>query len=191
MENNKLRVVLANGSILKQCFSLVSNLIAETKLVFKHNGIEVIAMDPANVAMVSLMLKGELFTEYNVPQETSIGINLASFKDVLKRMTSNDIVTLEINENKLQVKYLGNGRNKEFNLATLELEERGQKMPELKFSTSITTLSDILRAAVDDVEIVGESALFSVNKDKLVISAEGELNKAVVDVQKDDTTSIK
>ena len=46
-------------------------------------------------------------------------------------------------------------------------------------------------SAIEDVDIVAESASFKANSNKFMITAEGELNTAKIEIPKDDNTSIK
>jgi len=58
-----------------------------------------IAMDPANVAMVIFRLLSSSFVEYTVKEETVISINLNNLKQVLRRIKGSDNLTLEVAEN--------------------------------------------------------------------------------------------
>jgi DNA polymerase III sliding clamp (beta) subunit (PCNA family) len=53
--------------------------------------VEIIAMDPANVAMVVFRMPSNCFAEYNVSEETVLAMNLPSFKQVLRRAKPNDV----------------------------------------------------------------------------------------------------
>ena len=68
--------------------------------VFKitPDNIELIAMDPANVAMVVFKLMGSTFAEYDVKKPEFLGINLNNLKQVLRRAKTNDTLTIEVEE---------------------------------------------------------------------------------------------
>ena len=76
MVDENMKISMADGDMLKDSISLVSDIINETNLYVKKDGLEIVAMDPANVAMVVLKLKSGMFTEYSVGNEFSIGLNL-------------------------------------------------------------------------------------------------------------------
>ena len=191
MTNEEMRISLADGKVFKESLSLVSDLVTETKIKIKKEGIELVAMDPANVSMVILNLKSAMFTEYKVEKDAEIGMNLSNLKQVLRRMKSSDIVSLWVADNKFHIAYNDGKTSKNFDLPIIDLEEKEQKVPDLKFAVSITTSSEMFSSAIEDVDIVAESASFKANPNKFMITAEGELNTAKIEIPKDDNTSIK
>ena len=64
-------------------------------------------------------------------------------------------------------------------------------MPELTFPISIMTNSMILSDSIDDADIVGESVTFIAEPKKFTVLAEGDLNKAQIEISADDDTEIK
>jgi len=53
------------------------------------------AMDSSHVALVSLMMKQEMFEHYRADRTISLGMNLASLTKVLKCSGNDDVVTLK------------------------------------------------------------------------------------------------
>ena len=53
------------------------------------------AMDSSHVALVSLMMKSEMFEHYRADRTISLGMNLASLTKVLKCSGNDDVVTLK------------------------------------------------------------------------------------------------
>ena len=105
---------------------------------------ELVAMDPANVAMVVFKLLSSCFTEYDVKEEQEIALNLGNLKQILRRAKPNDTLTLELKDNKLNIQLKGTS-TRTFSLPILELEEKEQKIPDLTFPVSIKTTTDIDR----------------------------------------------
>src|SRR3989344_587085 len=98
-----MRLVLADATLLKDSISVISDLVNEASFKITRDGLELVAMDPANVAMVIYKLLSSSFTEYEIEKEQEIAINLASFKQVLRRASASDILALEVTEdNKLK-----------------------------------------------------------------------------------------
>lgn len=134
-----MKLTLAEPKYLKESISIISELVNEAKFKVTTNGIEMIAMDPANVAMVIFKLLSSCFVEYNIKSETEIGINLNNLKQVLRRAKPTDAVTLEFGEdNKLTV-ILKSKTTRSFSIPVMELEDKEQKVPELAFPVIIET----------------------------------------------------
>ncbi len=156
-----MRLVLADPTLLKDSISVISDLVNEARFKITRDGLELIAMDPANVAMVIFKLLSSSFTEYDVEKEQEIAVNLANFKQILRRVGASDILTLEIaTENKLQIQLKG-GTTRTFSLPLIELEEKEQRVPNLTFPIHIGTTSTVLNDAISDADIVAESVTFA------------------------------
>jgi proliferating cell nuclear antigen len=186
-----MKVVLAEPKYFKDTISIISDLVTEAKFKVKPEGLELVAMDPANVAMIVFKLLSSSFTSYEVKKPETIGINLNSLKQILRRTKGDDILTLETtDDNKLTIQMRSN-TVRSFSIPTLDLEDKEQRVPELNFSLTIETTSTILSEAIEDVSVVAESVTFLGEKSLFLIKAEGDLSKAVIEIKPDDVTAIK
>ncbi|MDP7140798.1 MAG: proliferating cell nuclear antigen (pcna) [Candidatus Woesearchaeota archaeon] len=184
-----MKLSLAEPRYLKESISIISDLVNEARFKVTPDAIELVAMDPANVAMVIFKLLSSSFTEYNVDKEIDMAINLSNFKQILRRAKPEDILTLELEENKLKIQLKSN-TTRTFSLPIIDLEEKEQKVPELKFPISIKTTSALLNDTIEDVDIVAESVMFQAEAKKFTILAEGDLSQAKIEVQESDETKI-
>lgn len=184
-----MKLTLADSKVLKDSVSIISDLVTEARFSINKDSINLVAMDPANVAMVIFKLLSSSFTEYKVEKEVKVALNLNNLKQVLKRAGANDVLTLELQENKFKVVIRGN-TIRTFYLPIIELDEKEQKIPSLNFPLSIKTQTSVLDEAIEDVSIVGESVQFMCEGKKFTISAEGDLSKAKIEVTDDKNTSI-
>ena len=185
-----MRLTLADPGYLKESISIISDLVNEARFKVTPNAIELVAMDPANVAMVIFKLLSSSFTEYDVKKDTEIAINMSNLKQVLRRASPKDMLTLELNsDNRLKIELKSN-TTRTFNLPIIDLEEKEQKVPDLKFPVTIKTASSILNEAIADVDVVGESVAFIAEPKKFTLLAEGDLNMANIEIKEDDTTKI-
>ena len=184
-----MRLTLAEPKYLKDSISIISDLVNEAKIVVKKEGLELIAMDPANVAMVIFRLLSTCFTEYDVKKDVELGINLGQLKQILRRAKANDTVTLEDEEGKLNIQFRSD-TVRTFSLPIIEMEEKEQRVPELTFPMSVQTNSTVLSDAIGDVDVVAESVTFMVDPSKMTIAAEGDLSKARIEISPGDGTKI-
>jgi proliferating cell nuclear antigen len=185
-----MKLTLADPKYLKESVSIISELVTEGTFRVTPDNIELIAMDPANVAMVIFRLMGSTFTEYEVKKPELLGINLNNLKQVLRRAKPNDQISVEVEENKLKITLKGSSI-RTFHLPLINVDEREQKIPDLKFAATIHTASTVLNEAIEDADIVGESVTFIAEGTRFVVSATGDLNKANIDIDADEKTTIK
>ncbi len=187
---NKMKLTLAEPKYLKDSISIISDLVNEATFKINPEAIELVAMDPANVAMVVYKLFSSAFTEYALEQPVEIAINLSNLKQILRRVKPTDILTLEMSDaNKLLVTLQGT-HTRTFSLPIIELDEREQRVPELTFSSGLKLHSSILTDAVEDVDIVGDSVMFQATKEMFTVQAEGDLSHAKIEIQPGDKAAI-
>ncbi|MFH1650461.1 MAG: proliferating cell nuclear antigen (pcna) [Candidatus Woesearchaeota archaeon] len=184
-----MKLSLSEPRLLKDSVSIISDLVTEARFKVNKDAVELVAMDPANVAMVIYKLLGSSFVEYDVKEETSFAINLNDMKAVLRRAKPNDSLTLDVGD-KMTLTLKGTSTRR-FELPLIEVEEKEQRIPDLKFDAEIQCESSVLSEAIDDMDIIGESVVFGIDKDVLKISSSSELSKAEVEIKNAGTTKIK
>ena len=147
-----MKLSLAEPKYLKDSISIISDLVNEARFKITSNAVELVAMDPANVAMVVFKLLSSAFTEYDVKKDIELAINLSNLKQILRRAGPNDMLSLELEENKLKIQLKGHS-TRTFGLPIIDLEEKEQTVPELKFNATIKLASNMLNSAVEDVDV--------------------------------------
>ncbi len=185
-----MKLVLSEPKYFKDSIGIISDLVTEAKFKANSDGLEMIAMDPANVAMVIFKLLSSCFTQYEVKDSEEVVINLNNLKQILRRAKGEDNLTIETTEdNKLKIQ-LKSSTTRSFSIPTLEIEDKEQKVPELNFPIIINTKSTILSDAIEDVSVVAESVTLLGENEQLLVKAEGDLSKALIEINKDENTSI-
>ncbi|MEK6974475.1 MAG: proliferating cell nuclear antigen (pcna) [Nanoarchaeota archaeon] len=178
-----MKLALAEPRFLKDPISVISELVTEVRLKIDKDKIEIIAMDPANVAMVIFRLLNTVFLDYDVKGKTEIAVNLEQLKNVLKRAKPSDTLIIELDENRNRLKIQLKGEiNRTFNLAILDTEEKEQQIPNLKFPVKIEMSSMTFDEAIEDMDIIAESVSLIADSKKLVMHAEGTVSDARVEI---------
>src|SRR3989344_5708074 len=127
-----MKLTLDENKYLKEPILVISELVNEATFKIDKDKIELIAMDPANVAMIIFKLLSTAFTEYDVKEPVELTINLDNFKQVLRRANADDKMTLELLNNKLKIELKSNS-TRTFNLSLINAENTVKKVPDLKF----------------------------------------------------------
>ena len=184
-----MKLTLAEPSYLKDSITIISELVNEAKFKITKDAVELIAMDPANVAMVIFKLLSSAFTEYDLKEDIEIAINLNNLRQILRRSKANDSVSLELEENRLKIQLKSN-TTRTFYIPIIELEEKEQKIPDLKFPVNITMPCSELNDAVEDASIVAESLAFEAEPKKFNITAQGDLSQVKIEIPEADNIKI-
>jgi len=184
-----MKLTLADTKYLKESISIIADLVTEVRFKVTKDSLELVAMDPANVAMVMFKLLSSGFAEYTVKEDSVVSVNLNDFKSVLRRVKPADTMMMEIEENKFKITCTGNSK-REFSIPLIDIDEGEQKIPDLKFTATVNTTSDRFSEAVEDADIVGESVTLGIDKSLFVISSSSDLSKARIEVPADANTKI-
>ncbi len=184
-----MKLTLAEPKLLKESISIISDLVTEARFKISKDVLELVAMDPANVAMVIFRMPSSSFAEYSIKKDEVIALNLGSLKQVLRRAKGSDVLSLEMADSKLKVTLKAKS-TRTFDLPLIDLEEKEQRVPKLDPKAIIELPSESLNEAIEDIDIVSESISFQAEKNKLLVSGSGDLTKAEVTLSQGDGIKI-
>jgi len=175
---------LDNPKIFSDIIGIISELVSEVKIRVNKDGMSIVAIDPANVAMVLFNLPATAFSQLEVEDE-SLGINLESFKAVLRRASFSSSLLLKTEENNLKIEIIDRVK-REFSLALIDLEKKDKPVPSLEFSGKVEINSIDFLEAIEDCSIVSDSCTFEANENGFSIYAKGSLNSAKLNFSSDE-----
>lgn len=161
---------LDSPKLLGDVIGIISELVTEVKIKVNDDGLSIIAIDPANVALVSFLLPKTSFSAFEVNQEEIFGINMDNFKSVLRRCGIGSSLILQTGENVLKVE-INDKIKRVFNLALINIEQEEKTMPSLEFNCKIDLSSLDLSEAIEDCSIIADSCSFSLKDGKFIIDA--------------------
>ncbi|MDD5331761.1 MAG: proliferating cell nuclear antigen (pcna) [Candidatus Nanoarchaeia archaeon] len=186
-----MKLVLAEPRYLKDSINIISELVNEVTFKVDETKIEIVAMDPANVAMIIFKLLSSAFVEYDVKKPVSLSVSLDSLKQVLRRAKPSDTLKLELDEDKNRLRIQLKGEStRTFNLSLIDIDESEQRIPELNFGARIEMPTLIFDEAIEDMSVIAESVALVANKNTFMIKSESKLHNAKVEVGRDDDTTI-
>lgn len=178
---------LDHPKLFSEIISIVSELVLEVRLKVNKEGLSLIAIDPANVAMVMFNLPSQAFSEFEVDSEEVLGVSLESLKAVLRRIKTGSVLVIAKQENEL-VLQIKDKVKREFNLALIEIEGEEKKIPSLEFVSKIEMSSTDFSEAIEDSSVVADSCSFISEPDKFIIKAKGALNSFKSEFSSDESS---
>lgn len=175
---------LDNPKLFSDVIGIISELVSEVKIRVNKEGVHIVAIDPANVAMTVFVLPAKAFSQLEVEEE-NLGVNLENLKAVLRRCSFSSSLVMRTEENQLKLEILDRIK-REFSLTLIDLDKKDKPVPSLEFSTKVELNSLDFSEAVEDCAIVADSCSFESNSDKFSISAKGPLNSAHLNYSSDE-----
>jgi proliferating cell nuclear antigen len=166
---------LDHPKLFSEIISIISELVLEVRLKISKQGLKIIAIDPANVAMVSFKLPETAFSELDVGEKEILGVNLENLKAVLRRIKPGSILIMSKEENELKIQ-IKDKVTREFNLALIDVEGEEKEIPSLEFASKVEMSSLDFAEAIEDCGVVADSCSFISDSGKFIIQARGSLN---------------
>ena len=167
---------LDDPRLLGDAVDIISNVVVEVRIKLLEDGLSVVAVDPANVALVIFRLPKESFTEYDAGDEVW-GVSLGDLKKILKRASGAASVTLEEVEGKLRITIFDKVK-RVFSLALIEVSAEDKDIPELNFGARVEMGSRDFAQAIEDASVVADSCAFVLDDDVFAVEGNGTLNSA-------------
>ena len=173
-----MQIKLENPLLLSKVIELISNLVMEVKFKIDSSGMSVVAIDPANVAMVRFFLSKNAFSQFdlgNAKQEIW-GVNLEDLKKILRRVGIKSSLILKREENRLNIE-MPDKIKRNFTLNLIDIKSEDKEMPNLEFSAKVEINSADLIDAVEDCAVVADACSFVIENNNFIIEAKS-LNSA-------------
>lgn len=168
-------VRIDDPSLFSKAIEVISELVTEVKIKVNEFGMSITAIDPANVAMVRFRLPKSAFSQFETGEET-LGINLDSFKRILKRCGNSTPLIIQKKENLLEIE-VQERIKRNFSLNLIEIETQDKEIPLLEYSARIEILSADLISSVEDCAVVSDACSFIIDEGNFVVESKG-LNSA-------------
>ncbi len=169
-------------TMLKDSMAAIAELIDETDLIIRKDGIKMVASDRAVIAVVDFFISRTAFSKYEYSNDLRIGINLANFLRILRRAMPNDIMKIKIRENKFEIKLSGESQ-RSFVLPIIDVSK--EEMPpidKLDFRSSFEINNEILSSGIDDADLITDSLVFNVNPEGILLRAESDSSSAELEL---------
>lgn len=164
--------------LLRDSISTIGELIDEGEFKVRKDGIELLASDRAVVAVVDFRFNANNFSEYNYESDRSIGINLNSLLQVLRRAKGNEKMRMKLNENTLDITFI-NGLRRHFTIPLIEMrEDVPAGIDKLAFPVNVEINPDTLGDSIDDADLVSDSMVFEVDNEKVLMTARNDSSSA-------------
>jgi len=189
------KAVLDDVTLLRDSLDAVSAFINEGTFKVSTNGLSLIAMDPANVAMVLYDLLASAFVKYEATGKVDLTINIPYLVSILKRAGLGDSVEFKLVDgaNALTIKMTGDS-TRTFTLPLLEAHGSVVKPPEKLadgFKAEVEVESVTLREGAKDALMVSDCVLFSCSKDGFIMKALSDTNEVNLHLSKQSPSLIK
>ncbi len=186
------KIALTDVELLKNTIPIIAEIIDEAVFKVDHNGISMLAPDRTMVSVVDFRIPSTAFEKFKVETPSSLGLNLANFVNVIKRIKSSDQVTMELSKDntKLKITVEGNGK-RSFEIPLLDIKDEKPPVDQLNFTGRVELESSIMEDGIADADIIGDSVIIEATPETFRISAKGDVSSAELEMLKKDSGMLK
>tara|TARA_R110002073_G_scaffold293896_1_gene459593 strand:- start:461 stop:1207 length:747 start_codon:yes stop_codon:yes gene_type:complete len=141
-----MKLVTIQAAAFKSTFEVLKDILNDVNIYFRKEGMYIVTLDTARTSLVDIFLSGDNFEEYVCDKEEIIaGINISNTFKLLKTITNNDVLHIEINCKEymnIDISSDTKKTNTKFQLKLLDINESHIEVPDVEMTT-ITTLPSI------------------------------------------------
>ena len=174
-------------SALKDALNSVSVLVDECKIRLNEGGLNIRAVDPANVGMVDLHLDAPSFETYQAGGGV-IGVNLDRLEKIVKFGNSGDIVEFDLNHETRKLNIYIDGMS--YTLALIDPDSIRQEpdIPDLALPVELSISSTQLNRGVKAADMVSDHVRLRTDglEEAFYIEAEGDTDDVDLKLDEDD-----
>lgn len=180
------------ASAFNDALDSVSVLVDECRIHLNDDGMQIRAVDPANVGMVDMTLPAAAFEDYTGNGE-EIGVNLTRLEDITGMADSDQEidVNLDTETRMLHIEFGGLS----YNLALIDPDSIRQEpdIPDLDLPAEITLEGSQLSRGVTAADMVSDHIRLRVdgNSEDFIIEAEGDTDDVDLTLDEDDLIDIE
>jgi len=167
---------LENPKIFSDVISIISELVSEVRMKSDKEGLSIVAIDPANVALMGFKVSADKFSQFEASEKEVLGVALDNLKAVLRRCKAGSTLMMYNEDNILHIKIFDKIQ-RDFSLALIDVESEDKDIPSLEFAAKVKMSTYDFNEVVEDCAVVADSCTFTVKDGKFIVEAKG-LNSA-------------
>ncbi len=171
------RASLNDAKNLKYIIESMSELVDEAVFFLHKDVLSMEACDPSLVCKVELDLQSSFFNEYQATEERTIGLSMNALRKVSRRIHLGDGMLMELNGGTMDFT-LQSSIERQFQCLLLEVQEEVLPTIDVEYPIFVEMDVSVFKEGVRDAAVVANSVLFKVNTEEMIISAEGDTERA-------------
>jgi len=168
--------LIASVRDLRILLNSINVLVSEARLHFTDNGLNVRAVDYANVAMVAASIRSDVFESYSIAEKFKTGIDVVRLSDFCKSLESKAKAELTVMDRKL---ILTSG-NVTYTIALIDPEaiRKEPNVPQLSLSAEVVMDAKEFKKAISTVEMIDDDeVVFEKTDAEFRIAGEGNVER--------------
>ena len=181
-----MKFISQNPKFLLTLFQVIENVNSIVTLKCKKDGLSIQCMNTCHTAIIDCKLKPDIFMEFLVTKDVSIGIELKYICKILDLMDSNDFVEFSSTDDRLIITRHNKTKKSLFKIRLLEVEDIQFELPILeKNDLHIKILMNRFINDCKEMVILNADTITLLNNQKdISFTGIGEFGDITIDINK-------
>jgi proliferating cell nuclear antigen len=165
------------ASALKSAFEVLKDILNDVNIYFTPRGLQILTLDTARVALVDMFLESENFEEYRCEGDIVAGVNVTNMFKLLKFISNNDTLTVEINSREyldIRIENAVKRSDTRFQLKLLDINEDQIEVPNIKMAVVTTMQSIDFQRICRDMNNLANDLEITRNASQFIIKCQGD-----------------
>ena len=147
MNENLVEIKTVQSGEVRNLIDALKDILTDANFQFSKEGIKCTAMDASHTVLVHLKLDANKFDFFHCEKTITVGIAMSNFYKFIKTMNNNDILTLYIKKNDVNVlgiKMENSDKNSviDFSLNLMDLNDETLEISPVEFDSILTLPSN-------------------------------------------------
>ena len=179
MDNYILYIKTVQSQSIKILVEALKEVLTDINLYFDNNGLKIMTMDNARVALVYVRLLKDNFEEYFCESRNMCGINMIYLFKLLKTVGNSDVLTLFVKkslQNELGIRIENKEKNTvmESYLKMLDISEEKLEIPNIQYDSVISMPSVDFQKYCRDLSVISNQVCISSTESKFILESNGD-----------------
>lgn len=181
-----MKFISQNPKFLLTLFQVIENVNSVIILKCKKHCISIQCMNTCHTAIIDCKLKADIFIEYLVDKEVSLGVELKHICKILELMESDDYVEFGNSHDFLSITRHNKSKKSMFKIRLLEVEDTQFELPSLEDNDlHIKILMNRFINDCKEMEILNAETLSIItNQKNISLTGSGEFGNITIDINK-------
>lgn len=170
--------------LMKNVVDAMKDMLTDVNFGFSETGLRINSMDSSHVSLVAIQLNNECFEQYSLDSNTTLGINLLSFGNIVKSVSDSDKLTLTSKcGDVLNITCESDKRDFcfQYELKLMCIDTEHVEVPETDYKCRVRMSSVKFNQIVRQLSVFGDTVKISMNADGVSFGVEGSEGKANIE----------
>jgi proliferating cell nuclear antigen len=174
------------ASAFRSTFEVLKDILNDVNIYFDSTGMRILTLDTARAALVDISMTSDNFEEYVCVKPVYAGINITNMFKLLKTISNNDILTMEIKSAEyidILIENPQKNTNTSFKLKLLDIDEDRIQVPTITMAVITTIPSSDFQRICRDMNNLATDVHIDRTNDTFTIRCEGDFAKQKTVIQ--------